>query len=72
MRRVLLCIIQYLSCYCNALAYLNRGNYGWRDNNGIQQEATRKAGQDTAINISDYKAGKVFDKETFNVINNGV
>jgi len=56
MRRILLCIVLCLSCYCNAFAYLNQDNYRWRNNNGNQQEATWQAGQDTSINISDYKA----------------
>ena len=36
------------------------------------KEAKWKSDQNTAISISDYKAGKVFDKEKLNVVNNGV
>jgi hypothetical protein len=56
MKRVLLCIFLLLFTCGHVFAYLTQGNWRWRNNDGTEKSATWKAGQDTAITISDNKA----------------
>src|ERR1700712_2000618 len=56
MRRSLLCVILVISGYTHVFAFISQGNWRWRNNDGTEKTATWKAGQDTAIIISDYKA----------------
>ena len=56
MKKLLLCIALLLFVHCNLFAYLSQGNWRWRNNDGTEKTATWKAGQDTAINLTDNKA----------------
>jgi len=56
MKSILLCIIVCVLAYGDSYANLTQGHWRWRNNNGTEQSATWKAGQDTAITISDNKA----------------
>lgn len=56
MRRLLLCTILLFLFHNNVFANLTQGHWRWRNNDGSEKTATWKAGQDTAITITDYKA----------------
>lgn len=56
MKKALLCLALVLISYGHVFAFLTQGHYRWRNNDGTEKTATWKAGQDTNITISDYKA----------------
>ncbi|RYZ98660.1 MAG: hypothetical protein EOP47_18780, partial [Sphingobacteriaceae bacterium] len=56
MKKLLLFAFLLLASYSNVFAYLTQGHFRWRNNDGTETTATWKAGQDTAIKITDHKA----------------
>lgn len=56
MKRILPCIILCLIAYCSSYANLTQGHWRWRNNNGSEQSASWKSGQDSSTTISDFKA----------------